>query len=230
MSDATIAGKTNAASPSQTSTTIDTLPNELLLATLGLLSVMERAKVRTVSKRWNNIVMDLGIHLEPLFVDDQLGVPFYSSEIKIELNLWAFWFDFPGQEKLAAELQVPFESLTEVRYWSLMHYVRSEFLTDPPISTLAFQVTGPPGTPRRAQIQPIHAVLRSAKGSGGIRLGDFLDMCEKMRAYDTRLSLVGWGFVAWFAREGDGVNYDYVCERASTRNGIEVRKCTRKSD
>lgn len=48
---------------SQTTTTIDTLPDELLLAILAALSLKDRAKVQTVSKRWNNLVMDLGFHL-----------------------------------------------------------------------------------------------------------------------------------------------------------------------
>jgi hypothetical protein len=223
MSDATIAGKTNAASPSQTSTTIDTLPNELLLATLGLLSVMERAKVRTVSKRWNNIVMDLGIHLEPLFVDDRLGVPFYSKDNEIALNVWCW---HPEYNRLEQRLEddLPPAKLGHAGSSESMYWRRSEFLTNPPISTLALEVIGPPGSPR----QPMHAILRTAtptaKGSGGIRFGDLLDMFDKMRAYDTKLSLVGWRFVAWFATEIDGVGHDYFCERASTKSGIEVRK------
>ena len=50
-----------------------------------------------------------------------------------------------------------------------------------------------------------------------------------MRAYDTKLSLVGWEFVAWYATKGDEVNYDSVCE-LGTRNRIEVRRCTGESD
>lgn len=148
----------------------------------------------------------------------------------IRLNHWAFSYEFRGQEKLAADLNAQFESLTEAVYSCYMHSRRSEFLANSPTSTLAFQVTGPPKTPRELQGQPMHAVLRNAKRSGGIRLGNFLVMCEKMRAYDTRLSLAGWGFAAWFVTERDGVDYHDVCERASTRNGIEVRKCTKKDD
>jgi len=220
------------ASSTQTQTTINTLPDELLLAVLGVLSINDRAKVRTVSKKWNDLVMDLGIHLEPVFIDDQLGVPFYSNDIAIRLNHRAFSYDVRGQSKLAADLKIPFENLDEadvdIIIW--LPSQRSEFLTDPPISTLAFQVTGPPDTPRESQEQPMHAVMRNTKSFGGIRLGDFLDVCDKMRAYDTRLSLAGWGFVAWFATEGDGVHYEIVSERADARGGMEVRKCTKKDN
>ena len=217
----------DAASSSQTPTTFNTLPNELLLAVLGVLSIKDRAKARTVSKKWNDLVMDLGVHLEPFFVDNELGIPFYSHEIAIRLHHCAVAYDFPGHTKLADDLKIPFKNLTEagVLVWLPSH--RSKFLTDPPISTLAFQVIEPMGTPRENHMR---AVLRNSKSSGGIRLGDFLDMCEKMRAYDARLSLECWSILAWFAMEENGADYDYVCEPASTKNGIEVRKCTKKDD
>lgn len=214
----------------QTQATIKTLPDELLLAVLGELSIKDRAKVRTVSKKWNDLVMDLGIHLEPLFVDEQQGVPFYSNDNAIRLNIWANSYDFHGQFKLADDLQVPYSSLTRMESYEMMYYTRSQFLTDPPISTLALQVIGPPGS----SIRPMHAILRTAtrtmKGSGGLRCGDLLDVFDKMRAYDTTLSLAGWDFAGWFATNGDGVDYDYVCKWASTKSGIEVRKCTGNGD
>jgi len=226
----TTTGGAHVEASSQTSSTIDTLPDELLLAILGALSLKDRAKVRTVSKKWNNLVMDLGIHLEPLFVDDQEGVPIYSNDIPIRLNIWAKGGLF---DDLQVEMQseLPHAKLTRVwnscSFW--MHLDRHEFLTDPPISTLALHVTGPPETPR----QPMHAMLRTAtltaKGSGGIRLGHLLDVFDQMRAYDTKLSLVGWGFAAWFATIKDGFAYVKVGER-TTRNGIEVRKCTGTED
>lgn len=60
----------DAASSTRTQTTTSTLPDELLLAVLGVLSMKDRAKVRTVFKKWNDLAKDLGTHLEPLFVDD----------------------------------------------------------------------------------------------------------------------------------------------------------------
>ena len=217
----------DAASSIQTPTTINTLPDELLLAVLGVLSIKDRVKTRTVSKKRNDLIMDLGVHPEPFFLDNELGIPFYSHEIAIRLHHSAVAHDFPGHTKLADDLKVPFKNLTEagILVWLPSH--RSKFLTDPPISTLAFQVIGPMGTPRENQMR---AVLRNSKSSGGIRLGNFLDMCEQMRAYDSRLSLECWSILAWFAIEGIGVDYDYVCEPASTKNGIEVRKCTKRDD
>ena len=219
-------GETAAVHSSQTSGFIDTLPNELLLAILGKLPLKERAKVRTVSKRWNNLVMDLGFHLEPLFVDDKLGVPFYSSDPPIRRNIWAVSLDYLRRMELADELQIPSASLTQMEGCPPMYFKRSQFLTHPPISTLALQVVGPLDSGRR----PMHAMLRATKGSGGIRLGDILDVFDKMRAYDTKLSLVGWEFAAWYATKKDDDHYDDVCERVSTRNGIDIRKCTGKVD
>lgn len=218
--------ETTAADSSQTPGTVDTLPEELLLAIFGELSLKERAKVRTVSKRWNNLVMDLGIHLDPLFVDDKLGVPFYSSDFPIRRNIWAVSVDYLRHMELANELQIPSASLTQMEGCPPMYFKRSQFLTHPPISTLALQVVGPLDSGR----QPMHAMLRATKGSGGIRVGDVLDVFDKMRAYDTKLSLVGWEFAAWYATKKDDDRYDDVCERASTSNGIEIRKCNGKDE
>lgn len=41
----------DAASSTQTPTTINTLPDELVLAVLSVLSIKDRAKTRTVSKK-----------------------------------------------------------------------------------------------------------------------------------------------------------------------------------
>lgn len=51
-----------------------------------------------------------------------------------------------------------------------------------------------------------------------------MDVFDKMRAYDTKLSLEGWSFVACYATEKDGFETEEVGER-TTRNGIEGRKC-----
>lgn len=169
--------------------------------------------------------MDLGINLEPLFVDDKLGVPFYSNNVPIHLNVCGFSCDYDGQDKLADDLQIPYASLTRIKSCRLMYWECSTLLTDPPISTLALQVIGPPESLRG----PMHVTLRAVKGSGGISFGDLLDVFDKMRAYDTKLSLAGWDFAAWFATKGDEINYDSICERG-TRNRIEVRKCNGKDE
>jgi hypothetical protein len=172
--------------------------------------------------------MDLGIHLEPLFVDGWLGVPFYSKDVEIELNIWC-WHPEYSQLEQRLEDDLPSAKLEHAGSSESMCWRRSEFLTNPPISTLALKVIGPSGSPR----QPMHAILRTAtptvKGSGGIPFGNLLDIFDKMRAYDTKLSLVGWRFVAWFATERDGYIYEIVGERI-TKNGIEVRKCIGTDD
>lgn len=213
----------------QASSTIDTLPDELLLTVFSVLSLRDRAKIRTVSKRWNDVVMDLGIHLEPLFVDDQEGIPFYSNDVTIELNLWAWLPKFTFLQQ-GLEAEIPYANLNHVGSSEPMYWRRSEFVTNPPISTLALQVIGPPGSPR----QPMHAVLRvaapTATGSVGIRLGDLLDAFDSMRAYDTNLSLQGWCFAAWFATTRDGFSYGSVCEGTNTKSRIQVCKCTGNGD
>lgn len=112
------------------------------------------------------------------------GLPF-SDQIAIQLHPSAVSFDFLGHVKLAKDLKTPLLNITEAKLSISMSSQRSEFLTDPPISTLAFQLAGPPSTLREQQIC---AVLRNSKGSGAIRLGDFLDMCERMRVYEARLN------------------------------------------
>ena len=129
------------ASSTQTQTTINTLPDELLLAVLGVLSINDRAKVRTVSKKWNDLVMDLGIHHEPLFVDDQLGIPFYSGDITIRQNFHAWDPDSDSLTRIW-EADLPNAKLTRSgdSIPIALHMYRSEFLTFPPISTLALHV------------------------------------------------------------------------------------------
>lgn len=210
---------------------MDTLPDELLLAILGELSILDRTRIRRVSRKWNNLVMDLGIHLDPLFVDEKEGIPFYSNDVDICRRIWAIATESGDAEKML-EADFPYVSLwrIETTDTEMMYGTRSEYLTNPPISSLAFQVIGPPGTPRQPMIAILRTATRTAKGSGGIRYGDLLDMCDKMRAYDTKLSLVGWRLAAWFGIEHDWSEYDIICERASTRNGIEVRKCREEDD
>jgi hypothetical protein len=157
-----------------------------------------------------------------------LSVPFYSKDVEIELNIWC-WRPEYNRLQQRLENDLPSAKLGHAGSSEFMYWRRSEFLTNPTISTLALEVIGPSGSPR----QPMHAILRTAtptvKGSGGIRFGDLLDMFDKMRAYDTKLSLVGWRFVAWFAIERDGYVYEIVGKRI-TKNGIEVRKCINTDD
>jgi len=173
--------------------------------------------------------MDLGIHLEPLFVDDQEGIPFYSNDVAIELNIWA-WLPKSTFLQQGLEAEIPYANLNHVGSSEPMYWRRSQFVTNPSISTLALQVIGPPGSPR----QPMHAVLRAAAptamGTVGIRLGDLLDAFDSMRAYDTKLSLQGWYFAAWFATTRDGFSYGSVCEGTNIKSRIEVWKCTGKGD
>lgn len=66
--------------------------------------------------------MDLGVHLEPFLVDNELGIPFYLHEIAIRLHHCAVTYDFPGHTKLSDDLKIPFKSLTEagVLVWLLV--------------------------------------------------------------------------------------------------------------
>ena len=134
-------GDTNPTPSPQAPATIGSLPDELLLAMLGGLSVTDRARVRRVSKKWNDLVMDLGIHHEPLFVDDQLGIPFYSGDITIRQNFHAWDPDSDSLTRIW-EADLPNAKLTRSgdSIPIALHMYRSEFLTFPPIRTLALHV------------------------------------------------------------------------------------------
>jgi hypothetical protein len=227
--DSTRTGNTDIALSPPRSNIIDTLPNELLLTILGLAPLQDRTKVRRVSKKWSSFIYDVGYHLEPLFIDESSCIPFYSDDVPIRVHTHAsMWnsMDFYHLQK-RMDQDIPYAELTQVTYSAVLRWKRSEFLTSPPISTLALQITAPPGSPR----QPMHAMIRTVtpavKGEG-IRIGDLLDMLEKMRAYDATLSLKGWGFTAWFATKGDGFEFEDAGEQVTRRNGLEIRKCTVK--
>lgn len=213
--------------PSSTSGTINTLPDELLLAILGVLSHPDRAKALTVSKKWNNLIMDLGTHLEPLFVDHQKGIPFYANDVTIRLNPCVNRGVFDSlQESLIADL--PHAELTRVVTSYVPYWRLSEYLTDPPVSTLAIQVAVPSRTPKQLMAAVMRTATPAAPGPKGLRVCDLLDAYSEMRAYDTDHSLQGWGFTAWLATTREGFVYEKVGKNV-TRNGVEVRKCRRRA-
>ena len=48
---------------------LNDLPDELLIQVLREVPVECRVSLRTVSRKWHNIILDLGYHIEPKFVD-----------------------------------------------------------------------------------------------------------------------------------------------------------------
>lgn len=52
------------------------LPDELLIHIIRQVPVESRVNIRRVSQKWHSIILDIGYHVEPLFVDDKYEVPF----------------------------------------------------------------------------------------------------------------------------------------------------------
>lgn len=150
------------------------LPDELLLQVLSAVPVECRVGIRTVSKKWHGIVLDLGYHIEPDFMVS--GYPHYAFEIPMKLN--PAICDFT---KKPFDLTRPVQrGLIDQRDLTELLSRRSEFITSPPVSMLSVTWCD---RSYRLQHKSIPMVLRTAtsgwKRSEGIRIGDLLDILEK---------------------------------------------------
>lgn len=150
------------------------LPDELLVQVLSAIPVECRVGIRTVSKKWHIIVLDLGYHIEPDFMVG--GYPHYAFGIPMKLN--PAICDFT---KMPSDLTRPVQrGLIDQRDLTGLLSRRSEFITSPPVSMLTVTWCD---RGRRLQHRDIPMVLRTAtsgwRRSEGIRIGDLLDILEK---------------------------------------------------
>lgn len=168
------------------------LPDELLIHIIRQVPVETRANIRRVSRKWHNIILDIGYHIEPLFVDDKYEVPLYSDDPYIKGNRALPWMlvHMPESEDTLATNNALHHTVVhqEVDFAALSQR-RSEFITSPPISMARVNFRVPRPVSRKSrQASPItvNEMLQTAGPTSnrreGIRIGDILDLFDKARA------------------------------------------------
>lgn len=240
---------------------LNDLPDELLICVLRQVPIERRVSIRTVSRKWYSIILDIGYHVDPLFMDDKLEAPHFSKDLPMKLNPAITWnpLRLSGPE---GEYKMHTGFIDKPRCKDLLPR-RSEFITSPPISVAHVHLTcydlkKGQRSERGERIPFISSqmVLRTAmpsqNRSEGIRIGDLLDIYEKMRAssevdrprmgifhfimnrlvyfFDKMRSpsqlvdptILG-GICPFFVTCEDGMREASVTQKACGKNGIEIR-------
>lgn len=154
------------------------LPNALLIEILRQVPIEDRVGIRTVSQKWYNVILDLGYYIDPDFIEGR-DFPHYPARIDIKAN--------PAVVACNKRYSHMFAPLHSGRIFERslrqLRRRRSEFITSPPISMIYVMYdnnTQPPFD------RTVHMALRTAtlaaKRSEGLRIGDLLDIFEKVRA------------------------------------------------
>jgi hypothetical protein len=65
---------------------IGDLPDELLINILSHVPSGHRMEIRPVSQKWNDIICDIRYHIDPVFICEESGLPYYSSTTPIRFN------------------------------------------------------------------------------------------------------------------------------------------------
>jgi hypothetical protein len=65
---------------------ISDLPDELLTDILSRVPSEQRMGIRLVNQKWNDIICDIGYHIDPLFICEESGLPYYSSTTPLRFN------------------------------------------------------------------------------------------------------------------------------------------------
>jgi hypothetical protein len=185
-------------------TSINNLPEDLLVHILSMVSPEHRCLIRRVSWKWYT----LGYHVEPVLVSDtfplergmvlfcrlEMSTPYYRHLVKIKVNPL-----FDSHFNLATMKLKTMESRRDLLQR------RSEFLTSPPISMLSIKYHPDKGgaIPRTA--------APSVERSDGIRVGDLVEILDKMHPNSANLDNFHFPYHAfhmWFG----------ICERDETED------------
>jgi hypothetical protein len=156
--------------------------NELLHNILLHLPVKFRARTRRVSQVWRYVVSKIGYTIDPGFKDSQAPrfypFLFYSAYTNIRINpIFTETGYNPGGNRVFVRI-----SCRPLYTSTLLH--RQEFITAPPITTISFGF----------DVNDRDATLRARDG---IRVGDLVDIFDKMRtqaslAPDARGQPIAW--------------------------------------
>jgi hypothetical protein len=175
-------------------TSMDKLPEELLVHISSLVSPEHRCLIRRVSRKWYN----LGYHVEPVLVSDtfplergmvpfcrlEMSTPYYRHLVKIKVNPL-----FHSHFNLATMKLKTMESRRDLLQR------RSEFLTSPPISMLSIRYH-----PDKSDAM-IRTAAPSVERSDGIRIGDLVEILDKMHPNSANLDSFHFPYHAfhmWF--------------------------------
>lgn len=158
------------------------LPDELLVQVLSQVPVEARVGLRTISKKWHNIILDLGYHIEPNFLDDFWGAH-YSSNYHVKLN--PFIDDFADGAR-CNELSIHTGRLDKWNFQKLLERP-SELITSPPVSMIDMRFRDRGGWSNQGDFvfMSLRTATPACKRSEGIRISDLLDILEKMGASTT---------------------------------------------
>lgn len=165
---------------------LNDLPDELLIHVLRQVPIERRVSIRTVSRKWYSVILDIGFHVNPLFVDDSYQAPHYSKGLHLKLNPAIEW-NLCRRSTLEHEYELTQGWIHRPRYKELLPR-RAEFITSPPISAAHVDISlyMLSAQQRRIWMRSLTMVVRTAMPSWyrseGIRIGDLLDIYEKMRA------------------------------------------------
>lgn len=190
------------------------LPDELLLQILSAVPLKDRVCIRSVSKKWHSIILDLGYHLEPDFISWP-DTPYYPCGVQIRPN--------PIIDNLTNLQQIRqgfyrWGRMNERDVISLQKR-RSEFITSPPISMVRLVWSD--------NLTVVLMTLRTAtpawKRTEGIRIEDLLDLFEKLSTSTSDPSAYWLGISFASAREADYRDH-MVTQKAVGGAGIELRK------
>jgi hypothetical protein len=154
--------------------------NELLHQILLHLPLKLRVRSRRVSQAWNHVVTKIGYYVDPGFMYNRAVSPFpfpiYSAYKRIRLNpIFDDTFIRPDKEQTRVYIRIA----CKPPYSSLL-LRRQEFITSPPITKIKFGFG----------INDGNAVLVVRDG---IRIGDLVDLLDKMRLqFDPRSQPFAW--------------------------------------
>jgi hypothetical protein len=202
---------------------ISDLPDELLINIFSHLPAEHRMVIRSVSQKWNNIISDVGYHLEPLFVATD-GMPHYSAKTPIRVNPAFIAINVMNVE-LGARYTEVLLSRRELSDTELLQR-RSEFVTSPLTSMIGLmdiiQHVFPDGD--SADLEAVSAVLKTAtpvsKRSEGVRVGELLDLLDKAPASGKKVH----GPARYCIHDSGTVWGLWRLEqKAMARSGIDVR-------
>lgn len=185
----------NTASSNMSVTTINDLPDELLIHVLRQVPVENRVSIRAVSRKWYSIILDIGYHVEPLLIGENYKVPIYSDQPAIKVNHALPWMLLRMPKEDGDSLEENNALHYTIRTKELNHAVlfqrRSEFITSPPVSMAQVNLYDPRPRLRKGRQAPLIKVNERLTTTGpsssrgeGIRIRDILHLFDQARAMD----------------------------------------------
>lgn len=156
---------------------LSNLPDELLVNILCQVPVECRVRIRTVSQKWDRIIIDLGFHVEPISLPSESHCYLqYPRKLRIKLNPAISSLCKTGDHGASSSsLSEHISNSTRDKLLTK----RSEFISSPPISMVGITIWGPESRNRFSQAG-IHSQMRTT--FYGIRVGDLIDVMNDMEA------------------------------------------------